>query len=256
MLKIKILASGSEGNCYFIGTATTRILIDAGIASGAIETALKTIGESLEHIDALLITHEHGDHAKGLRGIVSGYQMPVYLTKGTRQALRVKLDKCFATVIEIAPEEMREIGDIRILPIPVPHDAAQPVAYVALANSVASAFATDLGCIDNCTAEVLRHMDFLFLEANHDRDGLLDGPYPPALKARVAKNHLNNDQIAAFVLEDLAPSVRNLVLGHISETNNDTGLVHAVARRALYQGGKSSRLKIVQPGNSSQLFTF
>jgi phosphoribosyl 1,2-cyclic phosphodiesterase len=138
------------------------------------------------------------------------------------------------------PDELLEIGDIRILPVSIYHDASQPVAFLALANGVRSAFVTDLGLLNTALLQVIADVEFLLIEANHDADALQLGPYPPYLRLRVARNHLNNDQLAAFLLDHfVASKQQKLAVGHISRNNNDWRLVQAIARQALGKANKS-----------------
>jgi len=257
-VQVAILASGSTGNCALIATEMTKLLIDAGLPRKTTEKALARIGIDATEITGIAVSHAHSDHCGGLVGLLGSYQMPVYMTAGTAHLLSDALRRTQAKpTICRANDEIVQIGDLSIYPVSVPHDCAEPVGFVVLAEGRRYGFVTDVGTMTDAMCEVFRDVDFLFLEANHDHDALMAGPYPLKLKGRVLENHLSNDQVGEFIESRLDGSVQDLVCGHISERNNDPYLVYAMAKRALARSGRTAtRLTVVPPNSSSQVFVF
>lgn len=219
-MRFRVLGSGSRGNATIIDSGNTRVLVDNGFALKELEQRAASIGFSLDSLDAILVTHEHGDHIKGVGPLARRYQLPVYATHGTLRTGKCgKLKSCHA----IKPHgETFIIGDMQVKPVPVPHDANEPCQFVFSANKLKLGILTDLGHITPVITEAFRQLDMLLLECNHDTRMLADGPYPPALQARVGGNHghLNNFQAVSLLKEIHTDNLQQLVLGHLSEKNN------------------------------------
>ena len=182
------IASGSSGNCIYVGTDATHLLVDVGISGKRTECGLNSIGQSLNNMDGILITHEHTDHINGLGVLSRKYHIPIYATKRTIEAIKntSSLGKIDSDLfIPIKPDETFWIKDIAVEPMHTSHDAVDPVAYRMRYGNKKIAIATDLGTYNEYTVECLKGMDLLFLEANHDVNMVQVGPYPYQLKRRI-----------------------------------------------------------------------
>ncbi len=221
-ITLRMLASGSSGNCVFVRVGQTRLLIDAGISCRRIERALAEIDESLDDLDALLVTHEHSDHIKGLgRLFAKRPDIAVYATRGTIAASAEHFDAP-AGWTPIRADQPFRIADITVEPFELSHDADEPTGFRLDTDGFAMALATDLGYWSDEVAERLLDCRLLIVEANHDVRMLRSGPYPAFLKRRIASGHghLSNDQARALVSRVAGPELEWLVLAHLSEKNN------------------------------------
>ncbi len=229
------IASGSSGNCIYVGTETSHILIDAGISGKRIEQGLNSMGLKTAEMQGILVTHEHIDHIAGLGVLARKYGIPLYATGGTIEAIkRVKsvgtIDEGLFRVIE--PGIDFSVGDMVIEGIPISHDAAAPVAYKVRQKEKTMAVMTDLGFYDNRIVEKLKGVDALVLEANHDVRMLQMGPYPYPLKQRILgnKGHLSNENCGRLLSEVLHDNFKAVVLGHLSKENNYPELAYETVR--------------------------
>jgi phosphoribosyl 1,2-cyclic phosphodiesterase len=258
MLKFCVLASGSSGNSSLVATNSTRLLIDAGLSVRDLVQRLATTGESLEQLDAVLITHEHSDHVAGLCRLLRKVKrkIPVYVTQ--RTAPVIEWENCEPALERFQAGSSFMIGDIAIDSFTIPHDAIDPVGYTFRAGGVKIGIATDLGYIPDSIKYHLRSTDVLLLESNHDIEMLKVGPYPWSVKQRVMgrNGHLSNDVVSDFLADDFASSTRSLILGHLSEHNNHPELVRMSAAAALERRGLSTRLHIAEQNHPSEVFTF
>lgn len=249
-----MLASGSSGNATFIATDRTRLLVDAGLSARELERRLATLDERIERLDAILITHEHGDHISGLPVLARKLRCPVYLSELTAPAICWSSD---APPIEQFRAGARlVIGDIEVASFSVPHDAVDPVGFCFCAQGVKIALVTDLGYIPDSIRFHTRGADLLLLESNHDLEMLKVGPYPWPVKQRVMgrHGHLSNDAVAQFIRRDLDPRTRTLVLGHLSEHNNHPDLVRLTAGQALESRGLATRLVVAEHRRQTEVF--
>lgn len=219
------LASGSSGNCIYVGSDTTHILVDVGISGKKTQEGLNSLDLDMSDIDAILITHEHSDHIKGLGVLSRKYHIPVYSTAGTIEAI-VSSGECgeledslFHTV---RADERFNIKDININPMHISHDAADPVAYRLSHGESKAAIVTDLGTYDDYTVESLKGMNVYMIEANHDVNMLQVGPYPYYLKKRILSDHghLSNENSGKLISELLHDNTKEIILGHLSKENN------------------------------------
>jgi len=257
IVKVSILASSSSGNSIFLRTASTRILIDAGLSRKATIERLAAIGERLDTLDAILISHEHSDHVSGLVRLakaVKGRTLPVYLTKLTAPTIPWNGYEPNLNTFEAGSRF--SIGDIEVASFTTPHDAVDPVAFCFQADGSRVGICTDLGYIPDSVKVHLRETDFLLLESNHDVEMLKVGPYPWAVKQRVLsrRGHLSNDVVSSFILDDLAATTRTLVLGHLSEHNNHPEIVRVTAQDALRQRGLKTELTVAVPRRQTEVF--
>ena len=233
-LRFALLGSGSRGNAAVVECGDTRILLDCGFSARETLVRLGRLGRDGAGFAAILITHEHSDHAAGAAVCARRLRAPVWMTPGTFSALGSDTDG-LADVRLFDPNEAFVIGDIEVRPFPVPHDAREPTQFVFSDGQARLGFLTDIG---EATAEVetmLNDCDALVIECNHDPAMLRDGPYPYPLKQRIAggQGHLAN-QAAAELLARLDTSrLRHLVAAHLSQTNNRPELVRAALARRL-----------------------
>jgi phosphoribosyl 1,2-cyclic phosphodiesterase len=234
MIRVTVLGSGSRGNAIVVEAAGHRLLVDAGFAPRALARRLEAANIAPESIDALLLTHEHTDHASGAAAAIARWNWPLYSTAGTLGALSLP-EGCAVTALAVGMH--RAIGPLDVLPLRVPHDAQEPVALVfAEARSGArAAVVLDLGHVPSSFATMIGPLDVLVVEANHDAQRLADGPYPAMLKRRIGgtSGHLSNTQCAALVTECAEQGLGAVVLAHLSETNNTPSLALDTVRMAL-----------------------
>lgn len=230
-MKLCSIASGSSGNCIFAGSERTSILIDAGISGKRVEAGLNSLDRTAKELNGILITHEHIDHVQGLGVLARRYQVPIYATAGTiREIMNCKSLGKFPEGIfhEIRENETFILGDVKILPFTISHDAAQPVGYRMEHEKKAVAVATDLGIYDDYIVERLKGLDAVLLEANHDEKMLEVGSYPYPLKRRIAgaRGHLSNMMAGRLLCEILHDNLKAVVLGHLSKENNYEALAY------------------------------
>ena len=219
------IASGSSGNCIYVGSENTHVLVDAGISGKRVEQGLNSLELTGKDLDAVLITHEHSDHIQGLGVLARRYHIPIYTTGGTRYAMsRMKsLGKIPEELFhEIREDEMFAIKDLTIHPFRISHDAAQPVGFRLECEGKAVGIATDLGRYGEYTVSQLQNLDVLLLEANHDLRMLEVGSYPYQLKQRIAGDmgHLSNENAGKLLCRLLHKDMKTVFLGHLSKENN------------------------------------
>ncbi|NBJ91601.1 MBL fold metallo-hydrolase [Parablautia muri] len=234
-MRICSIASGSSGNCIYVGSDATHLLVDVGISGKRTEAGLRELGLTMRDIDGILITHEHADHIAGLGVLGRKYEVPVYATKGTIEAIK----KC--TSVGKIPEELFcpikadekiIIKDLSCNPMRISHDAAEPVAYRISHGRKRVGIVTDLGNYNDYTVESLKGMDALLLEANHDVNMLQVGPYPYYLKQRILgdRGHLSNERAGQLLCDLLHEKLQAVVLGHLSKENNLPELAYEAVR--------------------------
>ena len=225
-MRLCSIASGSSGNCIYVGSDNTHILIDVGISRKRIEEGLKKADLSGYDISGILITHEHSDHIQGLGVLARKYEIPMYATKGTIEGIlhsKRYLGEFNTTLFrEINVDEDVQIGDLNIHPFHISHDAIDPCGYRISAGDSALAIATDMGTFDKYTIDKLQGLDAILLEANHDVRMLQAGPYTYALKQRVMSDcgHLSNENSGLLLNQILHKDLKHIMLGHLSKENN------------------------------------
>jgi len=216
------------------------------------------MGENIDALDAILITHEHSDHTSSLVPLArgKGRRVPVYLSHLTATA--IDWNGLEPVVERFQAGCAFTVGDFAIQSFTIPHDAIDPVGYTLQAEGVRVGLVMDLGYIPESVKYHLRDTSLLVMESNHDLYMLKVGPYPWAVKQRVMgrKGHLSNDAVSDFILEGLDRSVETLVLGHLSEHNNYPATVHLVASQALTRRGLGTQLAVAEAGRASEVFTF
>ena len=268
LVRFCVLASGSTGNSAFLATSKTRILIDAGLSVRELTKRLAEIGEKPEDLDAVVVTHEHGDHVSGLARLVrwcankKKKTLPVYVSKLT--APFIDWDEESSEKKPAPPVEHFQagsgwmIGNIVVQSFTIPHDAVDPVGFCFHAEGVKIGVATDLGYMPDSIKIHLRRTQMLLLESNHDLEMLKVGPYPWSVKQRVMgrNGHLSNSHTCDFLEEDLDGGVQTLVLGHLSEHNNHPEIVRLGAQQSLEKRGVSPRLVIAQQSRPTEVFAY
>lgn len=240
-MRLLSIASGSSGNCIYIGDDTTHILIDAGISGKRIEAGLNSVGITGKDLDAIFVTHEHGDHIGGLGVMARKFDVPIYATGGTIAGIHSArnigdIDEQLFQVIR--KQENISIGSLMIQAISVSHDTLDPVCY-KVSNGVSTmAVATDMGCYNSEIVESLKGLDAVLLEANHDVNMVQVGPYPYYLKQRVLgkKGHLSNENAGRLLGEIAHDNLKHILLGHLSKENNIPELAHEAVRLEITMG--------------------
>jgi len=259
-VKFTILGSGSSGNCTYVETAETRLLIDAGFSPRQLRQRLATIGRAPENLSAILLTHEHSDHISGLPGLADKLQIPIYCNRGTQdgtiwafksrwtskkapvleglegtEAIRKKMDwRLFTTGAGF------EIGDVAVETFSIPHDAQDPVGFLVRAPGVNIGFATDLGHMTKLVIERTRSAHVLVLESNHDVKLLQDCPHRPwSLKQRILgrHGHLSNEAAADAAEQIITAELKHLYLGHLSSQCNKPEIARRVMHDRLLKMG-------------------
>ena len=232
-MRLSLLASGSKGNSLFLETDSCRLLIDAGLSGRETLARLSCIGVDPETLDAILITHEHSDHVRGVGVLARRLKIPVLGASRMLQAAQHVIGK--AQLIEFDPGTPFVFKGLSIDPFPVTHDACDPVGFRIEGGEGCIGFATDLGIATRLTQDKLKGCRALVLEFNHDEKMLQDGPYPWHLKQRIRSRHghLSNAEGACLLEELLHPGLQGVFLSHLSEVNNDPALAMAAARRPL-----------------------
>ena len=246
------IASGSSGNCIYVGSECAHVLVDIGISGKKMEQGLNSLDLTGRDIDGILITHEHSDHIKGLGVIARKYGIPIYATGGTVDAmLRCgSLGKIPEGIFrEIREDQAFEIKDLRINPFTIPHDAAQPVGYRLECGESSVGIATDLGKYNDYIIENLQNLDAILLEANHDIRMLQVGKYPYYLKQRILgdRGHLSNENAGRLLCRLLHDNMKAVFLGHLSRENNYEALAYETVCSEVTMGEnpwKSSDFKI------------
>lgn len=243
-MRLCSIASGSSGNCIYVGSDTTHLLVDIGISAKRAEQGLHTLGLTGRDLDGIFITHEHSDHISGLGVMARKYGLPIYATEGTIEA--IKESKSLGKVDEslfccVHADEKKSIKDLVVDPMRISHDAAQPVAYRIHYGNKKVGIATDLGIYNDYTAECLRDMDALLLEANHDVNMLQVGPYPYYLKKRILgdRGHLSNENSGKLLSRLLHDNLQTVMLGHLSQENNLPELAYETVRIEITMGDNS-----------------
>jgi phosphoribosyl 1,2-cyclic phosphodiesterase len=240
-VSLAVLASGSRGNSAIVTSASTRILVDAGISCREIFKRMKAAGDDPHSLTAILITHEHSDHVSGLATLAKKLNVPIFMTGATHQSWSRAMRDEKGERPEIARLEIFysghsfQIGNIQVTPFTIPHDAADPVGFTFSIEGCKLGFATDLGYIPPNARVQLRGCDVLFIESNHDVEMLRVGPYPWSVKQRVMSRvgHLSNESLAEFFAGDYDGGAAYVVLAHLSEQNNHPELARRAAEQAL-----------------------
>lgn len=227
-LRMASLNSGSNGNCYYIGTEDSAVLVDAGISCRETERRMRQLDLHMESVKAIIISHEHGDHIRGVIQLSKRHQLPVYITDMTRRHSRLLIYAHLARSFESGRSFW--VDDLEIHPFRKYHDAVDPHSFLIRSQGICVGVFTDLGRVCSSLTEGFSQCHAAFLESNFELDVLENGPYPPFLKERIRGGwgHLSNAEAALLVREHRAPWFSRLVLSHLSARNNhpDLALSH------------------------------
>lgn len=249
------LNSGSNGNCIYVEAEGVRLLFDAGISGRQAAGRLAAHGRDIRSVDAVIISHDHADHARCAGIYARLFDLPIYMTPGTHQ---VAQESCnlgqIANLRHFQPGQPLRIGQVSIEPVPTPHDAAEPVAFVVSTGKRRLGILTDLGCVFDALPGIIAGLDALYLESNYDPDMLASGPYPPYLQRRIAgqHGHLSNFEAAQLVLRHAHDRLQWISLSHLSEVNNTPDLArdthHDIVgpRRAIYVSDRYAASSILR----------
>ncbi len=238
-LNISVLASGSSGNAIYVASEKRTLLIDVGLSGKEVNKRLKKVNSSVEEIDAILLTHEHGDHIQGAGVISRRCDVPIYASQGTWQEAQDKLGKITTANKKIINKDNLILGDLKITPFSISHDAKQPFGYSIYHQDCKVAIATDTGEVTAEVKDAVKGAEFVILESNHDLEMLKIGPYPWSLKKRVmsAKGHLSNDDAGAAVVDLVKNSTNQIMLAHLSQDNNIPELAYLTIKNMLADAG-------------------
>jgi phosphoribosyl 1,2-cyclic phosphodiesterase len=248
-MRVAVLGSGSSGNAVVVESGSKRLMVDAGFSCRELERRLGTLEIDPSTIDALILTHEHGDHCKGASVLARRYGMAVHATAGTLEGTGLEAEKVSTAVIRSG--EITEVGGFAVEPFAIPHDAREPVGLVIEdGRGRRLGLVADLGTTSRLAWGRLVDLDFLILETNHDLEMLRSGPYPWPLKQRVAgrHGHLSNREASEGIPELLSDRLGWIVLYHLSRTNNLPQLAAESVGEQLVREGSDARLCV-----SSQL---
>lgn len=225
-LFLSSIASGSNGNCYYIGNSRDAILVDAGISCRETEKRMARKGLSMQQVRAIFVSHEHTDHVKGLSVLANKYQLPVFLTDGTRSACKLAIpDRLLHPLSDL---QSVGIGDLSVTSFRKYHDAADPHSFLVRGEGYTVGVFTDIGRICDRLPTFFGQCDAIFLETNYDVEMLMNGRYPYFLKNRIrgGYGHLSNVEALELFLQCRSPRLSHLFLSHLSRDNNDPELVY------------------------------
>ena len=240
-VKFTILGSGSAGNCAYLETDDTRLLIDAGFSGRQIRQRLAAIGRAPEGIHGILLTHEHSDHSQGLASLCAKMRIPIYCNRLTQEAIESQLEARFDGRI-FATGTTFEVGDVMVDTFSVPHDAYDPVGFLLRTSAGTIGFLTDLGHATKLVIERVRAANVLVLETNHDLKLLQEDTRRPwSIKQRILSRHGHLSNVAAAEVAEriVSPALRHLYLGHLSRDCNRPELARQVVSERLHKIGAS-----------------
>ena len=264
-MRLCSIASGSSGNCIYVGSDTTNILVDTGISGKKVELGLNALDLTMKDLDGIFVTHEHVDHIKGLGVLARKCKVPIYATEGTIRAMEENgsLGKMPEGIFHTIREDIScKIGDLEVLPFQISHDAAQPVGYRVQHGEKKVGIAMDMGTYDEYTVENLTKLDALVLEANHDVNMLQVGSYPYYLKRRILgkRGHLSNEDAGKLLCRLLHDNLKDIFLGHLSKENNYEALAYETVCAEVTMGenpykAEDFRIRVARRDEISEIVT-
>jgi phosphoribosyl 1,2-cyclic phosphodiesterase len=252
-IQVCALASGSKGNSILLDGPEGALLVDAGLSAREILRRTVSAGKDPRRIRAILVTHDHSDHTRGVRVLARRLSIPVFGTQGTLETAGL----CeAASVSSIFPGVQFQASGFTVHPFSLPHDATDPVGFVLSMDGVRVGIATDLGCTTALLKKRLEGCHFLFLESNHDEKMLMEGPYPWFLKQRIRSRtgHLSNDVSAGLLSELLHGGLNGVVLAHLSEMNNRPDIALGKACEVIHPGRTGVSVTVAGIAEPTALF--
>lgn len=255
-LKVCILASGSSGNCTYVASEQTAVLIDAGLSGRRTVQRLSDIGADLSSVNAVCVSHEHSDHTASLRMMSRRHGIPLYANAGTVEALTRSPDFKELPWNIFTTGQAFAVGDLMIEPFSVPHDAYDPVGFVVNNGTARIGVVTDMGMATTLIRDRLRLCQALVVEANHDEQLLQDTERPWSLKQRIMgrQGHLSNQHAAEMLVEIATSDLQHVFLAHLSEDCNSHDLATQTVRRALDAAGHTHvRVSLTFPDRVSEV---
>ncbi len=262
-LQVCALRSGSSGNAIVVSYQNTNVLIDAGVCCRAIEQSLSEISQQAANINAIFVTHEHVDHIAGVGVMMRRYQVPVYCTPPTWEAMKKNCGKIDEKLIRlILPGQTVEMGSLALTGFSTSHDAADPVGYSINSRRGSLSIMTDSGQFSETMLQAIKGSRAIMIEANYDPGMLMAGRYPYMLKKRIkgSKGHLSNDDCADAIIKLLKKGTEHFQLVHLSQDNNYPELAYLTVRQSLETEGavigKDLTLDIARRHKTSQPFFF
>jgi len=259
-LRFRVLGSSSSGNVTLVSAGDAHVLVDVGLSGRETIRRLRECHIEPEEVSAVVISHEHTDHCRGVSPFVKHLEVPVFIAARTLAASGLALDRTRLQPIETGTAF--EVCGMLFTPFAVPHDAADPVAFTIEEGGVKIGVVMDLGFVSNLVLERLKGCDGIVLESNHDISMLRVGPYPWALKQRVMGRlgHLSNDAVAEFLTRDFDGKARHVVLAHLSKNNNLPELALLSAQKALEERSQvrslQTRLELAHPDQIGSEYCF
>lgn len=249
-MKIKVLASGSKGNSTYIETKKSKILIDIGITYPHLLSELSTINRTPQDLDAILITHTHSDHIKGLQSLVKKNNIPVYASPAMLEELKEKIPLTVCRYLE----EHFFLNDIEIELMHISHDV-DSVGYILSNDEKSIVYVTDTGYINRRYLKRMKNKDLYVIESNHDEKMVMEGPYPFILKQRVLsdKGHLSNHTTAKYLQEIVGDKTKCIILAHISENNNTEELAYQTTKEVLEENHIDKEIIIAKQYESLEM---
>jgi len=238
-LRAYTLFSSSSGNCSYVEYGKDRLLIDAGASAKAINDSLLSLGTELSAVKGIFISHEHGDHIKGLQIISKRFGIPIYTSAKCMDYISVNHPEAEKHLVDVTEGDTVHIGDIAVSIYPTPHDSVRSFCYRLQAGSKELGYATDIGHISDAVQDALFGCDAVLVESNHDLLMLENGPYNASLKKRIAgkRGHLSNSSCACLAPVLARCGTRSIVLAHLSETNNTPKKAYNTSRDKLHEYG-------------------
>ncbi len=232
-MRFACLGSGSKGNATVIQVGSLTLMVDCGFSLKETTARLETMGVSPDDINALLVTHEHGDHIRGISALSKRYKIPVWASKGTSHYFSE--DDIRLNIINVHTEF--QIGELTVRPVPVPHDAREPCQFIFWTEDYCFGLLTDAGSITPHIAIAYQDCEAMLLEFNHDRNMLMNGDYSFALKRRIGGElgHLSNEQSCQLLKALLPRELKFIVAGHLSESNNSPEAVETELNKLMQE---------------------
>lgn len=260
-MKFCSLASGSSGNCQYIETSQTRLLVDAGLSGKRIQEALGLIEVDPASLQGILVTHEHSDHIKGVGILSRRFNLPVYANENTWLAMEDKLGKISPeNRVTFTTDEEFELNDLKVLPFATYHDAEEPVGYVLRRDEKKIALLTDTGTVCSRIRNHIKGAKLVLIESNHDEKMLMIGGYPYYLKQRIKSDvgHLSNDFCGEFIV-DIHEENSTYLLAHLSRENNTPELayltVSQIVEGAGYELKKDINIEMTYRDQPSKIYS-